>query len=253
MRRLALLLLPAAVALAAPAAASAAPAAALASVKVTECTPALEPEARLATFEARVRAVPRTDRLAVRFTLQTRGPGELTWRRIAAPGLDTWLSSDRGVGRYGYLKTVRNLAAPASYRMIVRFRWLDAEGAVIRSAKHRSPSCRQADLRPDLRPRGIEAHPAASPHDRRYVVLVKNTGRTLAPPASVSLRAGDHLLPPGTVPSVLPGATRRIAFTAPVCASGEELVVSVDATGLVDEADEEDNVLVVPCPPPAGR
>jgi hypothetical protein len=49
--------------------------------------------------------------------------------------------------------------------------------------------------------------------------------------------------------SVLPGATRRIAFTAPACAAGEELVVTADATGLVDEADEEDNVLVVPCPP----
>ena len=253
MRRLALLLLPAAVALAAPAAASAAPAAALASVKVTECTPALEPEARTATFEARVRAVPRTDRLAVRFTLQTRGPGELSWRKVTAPGLDTWISSDEGVGRYGYLKTVRNLSAPASYRMVVRFRWLDEDGDVIRGAKHKSPSCRQADLRPDLRPRRVEEHPAANAGDRRYVVLVKNTGRTLAPPASVSLRAGDHLLPPGTVPSVLPGATRRIAFTAPVCASGEELMVSVDATGLVDEADEEDNVLVVPCPPPAGR
>ena len=198
-----------------------------------------------------MRAVPGTDRLAVRFMLQTRGPGELSWRNVTAPGLDTWLSSDHGVGRYGYLKTVRNLSAPASYRTVVRFRWLDAEGEVIRSAKRRSPSCRQADLRADLRPRRVEEHPAVDPGDRRYVVSVKNTGRTLAPPASVSLRAGDHLLPPGTMPSVLPGATRRIAFTAPACASGDELVVTADATGLVDEADEEDNVLVVPCPPPA--
>ena len=253
MRRLALLLLPAAVACAAPAAASAAATAGLASVRVAECTPALEPEARTATFEARVRAVPGTDRLAVRFTLQTRGKGELDWRKVAAPGLDTWLTSDHGVGRYGYLKSVRNLSAPASYRTVVRFRWLDAGGEVIRTAKRRSATCRQTDLRPDLRPRGVEQHPSANPGDRRYVVLVKNTGRTLAPPASVTLRAGDHLLPPGTMSFVLPGATRHIAFTAPACAAGEDLVVTADATGLVDEADEEDNELVVPCPPPAGR
>ena len=253
MRRLALLLLPAAVACAVPAAASAATTAGLASVRVAECTPALEPEARLATFEARMRAVPGTDRLAVRFTLQTRGKGELDWRKVTAPGLDTWLTSDHGVGRYGYLKTVRNLSAPASYRTIVRFRWLGADDAVIRTARHKSESCRQTDLRPDLRPRRVEQQPVANPRDRRYVVFVKNTGRTLAPPASVTLRAGDHLLPPGTMSSVLPGATRRIAFTAPACAAGEELVVTADATGLVDEADEADNELVVPCPPPAGR
>jgi hypothetical protein len=250
MHRLALLLLPAAVACAVPAAASGA---GLASVRVAECTPALEPEARTATFEARLRAVPGSDRLAVRFTLQTRGKGELDWRKVTAPGLDTWLVSDHGVGRYGYLKTVRNLSAPASYRTIVRFRWLDAVGEVVRSAKHRSEACRQTDLRPDLRPRRVEQHPVADPRDRRYVVFVKNTGRTLAPPASVTLRAGDRLLPPGTMSSVLPGATRRMGFIAPACATGEELVVTADATGLVDEADEGDNELVVPCPPPAGR
>ena len=248
MRRLALLLLPAAVACAAPAAAPAATAG-LTSVKVAECTPALEPEARSATFEARVRAVPGTERLAVRFTLQTRGPGELTWRKVTAPGLDAWLESDEGVGRYGYLKTVRNLSAPASYRVTVRFRWLDADGGVLRTAKRRSAACRQTDLRPDLDPRRVELHEAADPRDRRYVVFVKNAGRTLAPPASVALRVGDRLLPPAMAPSAAPGATRRVAFTAPACAAGEELEVTVDPGDVLDEADE-DNVLVVPCPPP---
>jgi hypothetical protein len=248
MRRLALLLLPAVVACAAPAPA---PAAGLASVKVAECTPALEPEARTATFEARVRAVAGTERLAVRFTLQTRGPGEPAWRKVTAPGLDTWLESDEGVGRYGYLRTVRNLSAPASYRVIVRFRWLGADGGVLRTAKRRSAACRQTDLRPDLDPRRVELHEAADPRDRRYIVFVKNAGRTLAPPASVALRVGDRLLPPAVAPSAAPGATWRVAFTAPACAAGQELEVTVDPADVVDEADE-DNVLVVPCPPPDG-
>jgi len=211
------------------------------------------PAQRVASFEATARAIAFSDRMQLRFTVQAKSGAQPFWHRVLTPGLDGWRTSMPGVRRYAYTRTLQNLSAPASYRTVVRFRWLDVDGDVIRGVKHKSPSCRQADLRPDLRPRRVEQHPAASPGDRRYVVLVKNTGRTLAPPASVSLRAGDHLLPPGTVPSVLPGATRRIAFTAPVCASGEELVVSVDATGLVDEADEEDNELVVPCPPPAGR
>jgi hypothetical protein len=248
MRRLALLTLPAAMVCATAAAAPAATAG-LASVKVAECTPALEPEARSATFDARVRAVARTDRLAVRFTLQTRGQGELGWRKVVAPGLGDWLTSDHGVGRYGYLKTVRNLSAPASYRMTVRFRWLDAAGNVIRTAKQRSASCRQTDLRPDLDPRHVELHEAADPRDRRYVVSVKNAGLTLAPPASVTLRVGDRALPPAMTPAAAPGATRRVAFTAPACAAGEELEVTVDPGDVLDEADEE-NVLVVPCPAP---
>ena len=81
---------------------------------------------------------------------------------------------------------------------------------------------------------------------------MKNAGRTLAPPASVTLRVGDRLLPPAVAPSAAPGATRRVAFTAPACAAGEELEVTVDPGDVLDEADE-DNVLVVPCPPPDRR
>ena len=90
------------------------------------------------------------ERLQVRFTLQTRTQGELGYRRVLAPGFGVWLTSDRGVARYSYAKTIANLAAPASYRMIVRFRWLDADGESLRTAKRTSAPCRQPDLRPDL-------------------------------------------------------------------------------------------------------
>src|SRR5215210_8875293 len=89
-----------------------------ASVKVTGCVPALAGPERSATFEARMRAVPRAARMQLRFTLQVRPAGGLGWRRVSAEGLDRWLSANAGVRRYTFAKTVQNLAAPASYRTI---------------------------------------------------------------------------------------------------------------------------------------
>ena len=248
MRRLALLLLPAALVAAAPAAASdPAGAASAVSVRVTDCTSALEPQARSATFEARIKAIAGSDRLAVRFTLQTHGRDELGWRRVAAPGLDVWQTSDPDVARYGYAKTVQNLAAPASYRVVVRFRWIGVDGAVVRTARVTSPACRQLDLRPDLVAERVDVLPARDATDRIFVVALRNAGRTLAPATAVGLRIGDRVLAPAAAPMLLPGAARSVGFTAPACAPGEPLEVTADAGGEVDEADEA-NVLVVPCP-----
>ena len=171
MRRVLLLTL---LALVFPAAAHAA------SVKTVGCTPALDGAARGATFEARMKAVKGTERMQVRFTLQVRDDGETSWRRVAAAGFDTWLSSQAGVRRYSYSRTIQNLAAPAVYRTTVRFRWLDADGATLRSRRDTSAWCRQPDLRPDLEVTGVDVLPAPRADRRRYTVTVRNAGRTAA-------------------------------------------------------------------------
>ena len=243
MRRLALLL-PLAAALAAPAPAAAAPAA----VKVLECTPALEPGARTATFEARIRDTEGdADRLQVRFALQTRTLGELGYRKVVAPGFGVWLTSDHGVDRYAYAKTVVNLAAPATYRMVVRFRWLDAAGETLRTAKRTSAACRQPDLRPDLVVRGIEVEPAREPGLRRYVVALRNTGRTAAAASAVRFRIGAGEALTRDTAALEPATTRLVAFTAPACTPGETVEATADAAEAVDEAQEE-NLLALPCP-----
>ena len=243
MRRTALIL-PLAAALAAPAPALAAPA----SVRVTECTPSLEPEARTATFEARIRAIEGADRLQVRFTLQARTRGELGFRKVAAPGFGAWSTSDPGVARYSYAKTIANLAAPASYRMVVRFRWLDAGGGTLRAAKRTSAACRQPDLRPDLVAERVEVEPALHPDLRRYVVALRNAGRTAAAGTARTLRVGSPPPLARTTSALAPATTRLLTFTAPACVPGEPLEVTADATEAIDEVHEE-NILVVPCPP----
>ena len=121
-----------------------------------------------------MRTVRGATRLQMRFTLQirTQGPGR-TGTRSRAPGFGRWLSSDPGVGRYVYTKRVVALLAPASYRTLVRFRWLGRDGRRIASDRSTSPICRQPDLRPNLRPLAIER----APRRRRRARSLRRAGR----------------------------------------------------------------------------
>jgi hypothetical protein len=217
-----------------------------AGVKLLDCVPALEPQDRLAMFEARIAARRGSERMQLRFTLQVREPA-LEWRRVVAPGLDQWLTSDQGVRRYSYAKIVQNLSAPAAYRMVVRFRWLDADGDVLARSRSTSRPCRQPDMRPDIAAPQIEVGPAFAPESRRYAVTVRNGGRTAAGPFAVALAVGGTAPARLTVAGLEPGERRTVVLTGPACAAGEPLTVTVDPDDAVDERDEEDNVLVAAC------
>ena len=65
-----------------------------------------------------------------------------------------WRSSAPGVKSYRYLKQVTNLAAPASYRGAVRFRWLNAHGRQIAFAELRTRPCEQTVVSPPSPPSG---------------------------------------------------------------------------------------------------
>jgi hypothetical protein len=251
MRRLHVLILCFATAVAlgsSPGSARATPAGA-ATVKVVDCASAIEPVARAATFEARVRAAGGSARMQVRFTLQVRDEGTTSWRRVVADGLDTWLTSDPGVRRYTYEKTVQNLSAPAAYRAVVRFRWLDAAGEVLRESRRTSAACRQPDVRPDLAAERIDVTPGPEPDTRRYAVTVRNDGRTASGPSTVVLRAGDGVFAPLTVPALAPRERRVVTFSGAACAAGQPLEATVDSGDAVDERDEADNSLLATCLP----
>jgi hypothetical protein len=232
----------------APAAASAAPAAAIGGARLVSCDSALDPADRLAAFEGRMRTVRGTARMQMRFTLQARGMGQVSWRVLAAPGVGRWLSADPGVGRYVYTKRLVALFAPASYRTLVRFRWLGRDGRRIASDRSTSPVCRQADLRANLRPLGIEARAGADAAHARYVVPVANRGKTAAGPFDVVVTVNGATLTPAQTPGLEPGEQALVEVEGPPCADGSMLTVDVDPTGAVDERVEADNRLTVPCP-----
>jgi hypothetical protein len=92
-------------------------------------------------------------------------------------------------------------------------------------------------------PELLEAGPARDDGLRRYVVTVRNTGRTAAGPSTVGL--GDVTAP---LEPVEPGAAQAAVLLAPACAPGEPVTAVADAGGAVDERDEGNDTLVVPCP-----
>lgn len=239
-----------ALALLAPASLAPAAVAPAASVKLVECVPALDPPERTATFDARVGQARGSARMQVRFTLQVSEGVLPGWRRVVAPGLDQWLSSDPGVTRYSYSKTVRNLSAPAAYRTVVRFRWLDADGELLKRARSTSRVCRQPDMRPDIGATRIEVAPAPETGAWRYAVTLHNDGRTDAAAFfAVALRVGDEPLDPLALPGLAAGEREVLTFTGPACVPGDPLTVTVDGEDAVDERDEGDNVLVASCLP----
>jgi CARDB len=231
------LLICALVLLGSPAAADAA------SVKLVECTSALAAEDRSATFEARMHPARGSERMQVRFTLQVSEGALPGWRRVVAEGLGRWQTSFPDVRRYSYAKTVRNLSAPASYRAVVRFRWLDPDGEVLMRSRVTSRPCRQSDMRPDLMATEIV------PVEGGFELTVRNGGGSDAGPFSVAFAVGDHALEPVAVEELPAGERRVVSFTGPACGVGEPLTATVDAGDAVDERDEDDNLLVASCLP----
>jgi hypothetical protein len=233
----------------APAAARAAP---QGSVRVLECSPALDAAGRSVTFEGRMRTQRGSATMAMRFTLQLRAPEQRRWRRLAAEGFDQWLESAPAVRRYTYAKTVRALPVPASYRVLVRYRWLDEDGAVLARARAISAPCAQPDLRPDLVARRLDVTASPDPALDRYAVLVRNAGGGAAAPSAVRLDVPGGPPALAAVPALAAGESRRLVLTAPACAAGAALAATVDATGVVAESDEAANVITAICPSQPG-
>jgi hypothetical protein len=227
---LVLLLLPAAPASASPPA----------TVKLLSCDPA----ARTVAFEGSMRGIPGAERLQMRFTLQVREHG---WERVAAPTFDEWTSAAPGKEGYVYAKQVEDLV-PGAYRVLVRFRWRDAEGAVLRAAHRRSKTCRVPDERANLAP--VKIRQAAGPTDdtARYRVVVVNRGRSAAGAFTVGFSVDGVPLAERRLPGLAPHQRQSVVFTGPACDHDDDvLVASVDPEGLVEESEEADDTLSAAC------
>jgi hypothetical protein len=108
-----------------------------------QCVTSVAQLERAATFAGEMTAIAGTVRMAMRIDVQERVLGEALYHAVIAPGLGVWRESDAKVKIYKYLKQVTNLSSPASYRALVRFRWVAARGHVIRRAERVTPRCLQ--------------------------------------------------------------------------------------------------------------
>ncbi len=252
-------LMPALLLAATPARGADASSAASAGARLASCHRAPTIDQRVASVATWMRPIPNGRHLAVRVDLWERSRGQRWTLRTDVPGLGAWVTpSDAGVGSragdvFKYRQAVGRLEVPAAYRFHVTFRWLDADGNVVRSTERTTATCRQPDLRPDLVPRDVRALPADGGLVR-YVVRVGNEGRGPVARAVVAATLpGDSA--PGlhtrVVRALAPGATSVIRFTGPGCpAGGQPASFVADPPDLVEEAGETNNGLTAVCPAP---
>ncbi len=205
---------------------------------------------RSAVFQGNMRAFGRAVGLSMRFTLQVRDLSNPVWRKVEAPNFGVWLEAAEGKSRYVYDKEVENLQAGADYRAVVRFRWRDADGAKVARARARTRACRQPDTRPNLLATRITASSGSREDTRFYAVRVVNEGNGVAAPFSTDLIvAGTPLDDEVLEEPLAPGQVEVFEFEGPVCKLGDTITATVDSLTEVDESDETDNRLTVPCPP----
>jgi hypothetical protein len=217
-----------------------------AHVVVTSCQKSTDVAARSATFEGRMRAWRHSARLQMRFRLQAHTPEDPVWRGVDVEGFGVWQSAAVGVRRFVYDKRVEQLLAPAGYRVVVRFRWLDARGHIVGRAKRTSAPCREPDPRPNLVIRSLRATRTGK-NTAHYVAVVANTGRTTAPAFGVRFDAAGLPFASSSAAALAPGATVRVPVDGPACTPGESIDVVVDPDGLIDERNEADDELTTAC------
>lgn len=114
-----------------------------ATATLEQCLTALVQSERSATFVGEMTAVPGTARMEISIGLLERVSSEAQYRSVNAAGLGAWRGSAPSVKTYTYIKQVTNLSAPAFYRGVVRFRWLNAKGHLIKAQEMRTPRCEQ--------------------------------------------------------------------------------------------------------------
>jgi CARDB len=249
MRRLALLVT--AVGLAAPAAAGAADAPPLRAT-LAACATGPGPADRSVAFTGSMPAAGAAGarRMAMRFELQRRAPSGSAYASVAVPGLATWVTSAPARSGFVYTQRVRRLQAPGLYRAVIRFRWLAADGHVLRSVRRTTPACAQPDRRPDLRAGGLTADPASTPGAPiTYRLTVIDTGRTAAGPFDVMLEVdGAPAVTTRASDGVAAGGEIVLTFAAPACRPGTTVRVTVDSAGEVAESVEPDDAVARLCP-----
>ena len=231
-----------AVVAAALAAASATPATGVtrgsAGVKVADCSI----EQGSALFVARMRQVEGSARMALRFRLLEKAAEG--FHALRAPGLGRWRRSKPGVGAFSYKQAVKGLEAGSLYRAQVDFRWYDAEGNLVATARRRSAPCRQYDVLPNLTATPIAARPAEG-GVVRYRVLVTNEGIAPATGVPVRVTVDGAVIDTVILPVLQPAERRVIAVLGPDCTRTVE--AEADPDGVIVESSEADNAHEVPC------
>jgi hypothetical protein len=219
------------------------------SAKVTACTTGPEQGDRAAAFTGSMPAWSTSRSLQMRFVLlQRRGTNpNAPFKALVVPDWGDWETSAPGKRGFVFTQRIESLLTPAGYKAAVYFRWLDRKGRVLRMVRRTSGACEQPDLRPDLVFAALDAATPAG-GGATYTVAVGNDGRSKAGASTVTLAFDGVLQGSAVLPALDPGERASVTISAPRCAPGSTVAVSVDSEDAVDEVDEVGNFVTRPCP-----
>jgi hypothetical protein len=216
-----------------------------ARVKLVDCEVSETPSQSVASFEGRMRALPGTARMSMRFTLLERF-GTPGFEPVRVPELTTWRHSKPGVGVFSYTQRLRALERGGQYRMRVDFRWQDGRrGRTLVTMRRRSGVCGRSGPLPQLLIAGLRTRAGAASGTAEYSVDVSNAGDLAAEEVPVLLVVDGAALDVREIQSLEPGETATVRFSGPPCV--QRLRAEVDPEGGIHESDESDNRRVVRC------
>jgi hypothetical protein len=220
------------------------------------CQRALDPAARAVSVTAVMRPLTGTKKLELRFQLQSKSKPSRSYSAVNGGDLGTWISpANPSLGKlrgdvWILNKQVVNLAAPASYRFRVFFRWIGARDRVLGTAIRDSPACAQPELRPDVLVQSIVISPT---NPNRYVATIRNAGATNAGSFVVEFAPGGGMRVKTRVVHGLRAHSKIVeTFLSPACTSASPPTVTVDASNQVDDFNRTNNSLTAVCPGPSG-
>jgi hypothetical protein len=209
------------------------------TVKLADCSI----DDRTAVFHARMHQVADSQRMWLRVTLLMKGGDG--FQPLKAPGLGRWRKSNPAVGTFGYRQVVRGLQAGAVYRARVDFRWYDAEGNLLETARRTSAPCRLFDALPNLTVDLVDVEPGRKAGVTRYHVEALNDGVAPALAVPVQLEVDGDVVNSVTIATLLPAERRELIIHGPECSSSVE--ATVDPDGVLVESTEDDNTDLIEC------
>jgi hypothetical protein len=193
--------------------------------------------------------------MAMRFDLLMSG-GMMSPRVVSAGDLGVWITPNnptlgqRPGDVWKLQKSVVNLAAPATYRFKVTFRWTGPGGHTLGTTTRYSPRCQQRELRPDLVVESIAVASAPGhPGDDLYKALIANDGNSAAGPFVVLFAPGSGSgTKTRTVAKLRPRHSITERFVGPACTTANAPTVTADSTMEVDDLNRANNSLTATCP-----
>ena len=231
------------------------PAPSRAQLRSFSCQRALDPANRSVSVTAVMRPVASTEHMALRFDLLGSTPGTAP-RPVKAGDLGVWLSpSNPTLGQrpgdvWNLQKPVVALAAPATYRFKVQFRWTGSQGQVLGTAVRYSARCKQVELRPDLAVTSIAVSAiAGQPNYDLYTAQIANDGNSGAGPFEVMFASADGAtVETHTIRFLRAHDAKTESFVGPVCTSTTDPTITADSTSEVDDLNRANNSLQATCP-----